>query len=177
MLPKLAKLHEAARLVYFMATNFIGSFDGAIIRSGRFDLLIHLGPPSTEEKLLGAAVWFRHDRFDTAEVQKDAFEKAIAVLKKAIEAEPWREQFGRFTFGEVGKFFDSIRISANRDNTSQAIVDTGIEAIRKQIADWSGAGQKITLWEFVESRENGTERITSLELRRFEKEAKRVSIQ
>lgn len=50
MLPKLAELHDRARVFYFMATNHRTIFDEAIIRSGRFDLHIFMGVPSWEEK-------------------------------------------------------------------------------------------------------------------------------
>jgi hypothetical protein len=51
MLPKLAELWKARKIVYFVATNHINYFDSAIIRSHRFDALILVGPPSFEAKL------------------------------------------------------------------------------------------------------------------------------
>jgi hypothetical protein len=46
MLPKLAELWEARKILYFVATNHINYFDNAIIRSHRFDALILVSPPS-----------------------------------------------------------------------------------------------------------------------------------
>jgi hypothetical protein len=48
MLPKLAKLHDDGKVVFFFATNNIDAFDPAIKRPGRFDVLLCVGPPSWE---------------------------------------------------------------------------------------------------------------------------------
>ena len=51
MLPKLAELWEARKILYFVATNHINYFDSAIIRSHRFDALILVSPPSFRSKI------------------------------------------------------------------------------------------------------------------------------
>jgi hypothetical protein len=51
MLPKLAELWDARKILYFVATNHINYFDSAIIRSNRFDALILVGPPSFGAKI------------------------------------------------------------------------------------------------------------------------------
>lgn len=51
MLPKLALLWEARKIMYFVATNHINYFDSAIIRSRRFDALMLVSPPSFESKI------------------------------------------------------------------------------------------------------------------------------
>ena len=51
MLPKLAQLWENRKLMYFVATNHIIYFDRAITRSGRFDALIFVSPPSFSAKI------------------------------------------------------------------------------------------------------------------------------
>jgi hypothetical protein len=51
MLPKLAELWEARRILYFVATNHINYFDSAIIRSHRFDALILVSPPAFTSKV------------------------------------------------------------------------------------------------------------------------------
>jgi hypothetical protein len=50
MLPKLAALSEARRIIYVLATNHIEHFDAAIRRPGRFDLILPVLPPSLKEK-------------------------------------------------------------------------------------------------------------------------------
>jgi SpoVK/Ycf46/Vps4 family AAA+-type ATPase len=51
MLPKLASLHKRATLVFIIATNNIDSFDLAIRRRGRFDLVLQMMPPTYEAKI------------------------------------------------------------------------------------------------------------------------------
>lgn len=51
MLPKLAELWEARKILYFVATNHIEYFDKAIIRSQRFDAVLFISPPSFESKV------------------------------------------------------------------------------------------------------------------------------
>ena len=51
MLPKLAELWSARKMLYFVATNHINYFDSAIIRSHRFDALILVSPPSFKAKI------------------------------------------------------------------------------------------------------------------------------
>ncbi len=51
LLPKLSKLHDEARVLFFMATNHQKDFDPAIKRPGRFDLLVCMIPPLFGNKL------------------------------------------------------------------------------------------------------------------------------
>ena len=51
MLPKLAKINKERRILFIVATNFIRSFDIAISRPGRFDLILQMMPPKAERKL------------------------------------------------------------------------------------------------------------------------------
>jgi predicted ATPase len=51
MLPKLAELWDARKILYFVATNHINYFDSAIIRSHRFDALILVSPTSFSAKI------------------------------------------------------------------------------------------------------------------------------
>jgi ATPase family associated with various cellular activities (AAA) len=51
MLPKLAELWAARKILYFVATNHINYFDSAIIRSHRFDALMFVSPPSFQAKV------------------------------------------------------------------------------------------------------------------------------
>lgn len=51
MLPKLHKINDNRRLVFVVATNHIEDFDVAIKRPGRFDVILQVMPPTSEEKL------------------------------------------------------------------------------------------------------------------------------
>ena len=136
MLPKLAKLHGDRRTMYFMATNFIGSFDGAIIRAGRFDMHIHMGPPSLEAKIDGLPAWCGKD-------DPNDIEAAQKRLGEAVEADDPKDQFGRFTYAETRRFFEALKMANGEPNIAKAIAATNVETLREQLADW--AGSKITL--------------------------------
>jgi ATPase family protein associated with various cellular activities (AAA) len=94
MLPKLAELWEARKILYFVATNHINYFDSAIIRSHRFDALMLVSPPSFEAKvrqlqhLLAEVYGLTRIRFDVtseAEIQV-ALENLGEALSKADAA-------------------------------------------------------------------------------------------
>lgn len=51
MLPKLAALSDRRRIVLLLATNHVESFDAAIKRPGRFDMIVPVLPPTLEAKL------------------------------------------------------------------------------------------------------------------------------
>lgn len=51
MLPKLAELWKAGKVIYFVATNHIRFFDPAITRAQRFDASMHVSPPSFKRKI------------------------------------------------------------------------------------------------------------------------------
>lgn len=51
MLPKLAKINKERRILFIVATNYIKSFDIAISRPGRFDLIFQMMPPMAALKL------------------------------------------------------------------------------------------------------------------------------
>jgi Cdc6-like AAA superfamily ATPase len=50
MLPRLAELWKARKVIYFVATNHIEFFDRAITRSERFDAVVFLSPPTFDVK-------------------------------------------------------------------------------------------------------------------------------
>lgn len=50
MLPKLISINEQRKIVFLLATNLISGFDAAFSRGGRFDLLVQVMPPKTDEK-------------------------------------------------------------------------------------------------------------------------------
>ena len=113
MLPKLAELWEARKILYFVATNHINYFDSAIIRSRRFDALILVSPPSFKAKkerlthLLSEVHGLSGATFEVGEPEiqeklhavREAFEKSQTVNSASNSAErkedpaaKWREQ-------------------------------------------------------------------------------------
>src|SRR6185503_10889466 len=51
MLPKMARLWEQRRVLFFVATNHLEETDSAIKRSQRFDALLFVPPPSFDTKV------------------------------------------------------------------------------------------------------------------------------
>jgi hypothetical protein len=103
MLPKLTRLHDRARVVFFMATNFQDRFDAAIKRAGRFDLLLCMGPPTLSEKL---------DRFHRAyfldEQTSQTVRASNAVNAYLGDTSEVRDQLELFTFDEFRGFLRNI---------------------------------------------------------------------
>jgi hypothetical protein len=54
MLPKLAAINRARKIVFLLATNYVSGFDAAFSRGGRFDMLLQVMPPTLDEKLTNA---------------------------------------------------------------------------------------------------------------------------
>jgi hypothetical protein len=89
MLPKLAELWEARKILYFVATNHINYFDSAIIRSHRFDALMLVSPPSFDtkidraSKLLSKTYGLRRVRF---QIQRRQIEKELDQIATEFES-------------------------------------------------------------------------------------------
>jgi hypothetical protein len=81
MLPKLAELWEARKILYFVATNHINYFDSAIIRSHRFDALILVSPPSYGAKIKEVQRLLS----DTYSIQGATFEIEEHSIQKKLE--------------------------------------------------------------------------------------------
>jgi hypothetical protein len=98
MLPKLAKLHDRAQIVFLMATNFQATFDDAIKRAGRFDLLLCMGPPILKDKCNAI------HRFLGC-IATEETKKAGEVILTLASKEAWVEdQLTLYTFGEFKSF-------------------------------------------------------------------------
>jgi hypothetical protein len=89
MLPKLAELWEARKILYFVATNHINYFDSAIVRSNRFDALILVSPPSFEAKVekLNKLVTDTHGLEEPQwQVTKQDVQDKIALIREQLDA-------------------------------------------------------------------------------------------
>jgi SpoVK/Ycf46/Vps4 family AAA+-type ATPase len=101
MLPKLATLHDRARVVFFMATNHQRYFDSAIKRPGRFDLHIFMGVPSWKEKRARLAAFLP--------LKAPANEIGDVIdIWLATDAEREAELLTWFSFGEFRAFIDDF---------------------------------------------------------------------
>jgi hypothetical protein len=84
MLPRLAELWKARKVIYFVATNHIEYFDRAVTRSERFDAIIFLSPPSFDGKRREVLRLLEEKYSKNAEFGKDVSEKGIyAALPKS----------------------------------------------------------------------------------------------
>jgi len=125
MLPKLSRLHDQRRIVFLMATNYQERFDAAIKRSGRFDLLLCMGPPSLEEKQEKLYIVFGKKK-DLGVTEIDQAKKAGDRIRAYLaSAEAIRDQFELFTFGE---FRTLIRNLGEKDAIGDVIERLGEKA-------------------------------------------------
>jgi len=66
--------------LFFMATNFQHRFDPAIKRSGRFDLLICMGPPSLQSKIDDLGVFLKkRTPIDEVKASRDYLRTLVAA--------------------------------------------------------------------------------------------------
>lgn len=111
MLPKLSLLHDNAQVVFFMATNFQEHFDPAIKRTGRFDLLICMGPPKLSEKL------DRLHKVYHLQTNNEQTIKAGKLIREYLLERPGLEdQLELYTFGDFRSFVKTIGDENNIGN-------------------------------------------------------------
>jgi len=147
MLPKLAELHDEARSAFFVATNYRATFDEAITRPGRFDLLLFVGPPSWTEKLT---------KFENMVTSSPAGKKIVgsdddraralaSELKKVLEQ--WAkdavliEELDRFTYDETKTLLEEL-LRTSGLTTASADVAKAVQNIDKTtfvslVQNWS----------------------------------------
>jgi hypothetical protein len=161
MLPKLTRLHDQGRVVFFMATNFQERFDAAIKRAGRFDLLLCMGPPKLAEKLDRLQVAYSlNDKADG-----DQAKKAGQLIKEYIKKTPeLRDQLELYTFGEYMAF---LRILGNKKPIGDCIEEIGAAEFRRLLRESSeSVTLKLTdlepLHEFI-----GTKTLAELKKKTF----------
>jgi hypothetical protein len=98
MLPKLARLHDAGRVVFFMTTNFQDNFDDAIKRAGRFDFLLCMGPPTLEDKCSSIHVFFGRED-ETRDQPTEQTKLAGDAIRDYCSTDPsLQQQLSLYTF-------------------------------------------------------------------------------
>jgi hypothetical protein len=104
MLPKLAKLHDDGRVVFFMLTNHRRDFDPAITRPGRFDLLICQGPPEATKKI-NAIIDLMKGKYNLMEL-----EQAKRIISGWMAHDPKTVlNLDRFTVDEFKALLETIK--------------------------------------------------------------------
>jgi hypothetical protein len=93
MLPRLAELWKARKVIYFVATNHIEFFDRAITRSERFDAVVYLSPPTFEAKKI-EILWILNEeysintKFDSAINQRTIADKLPYLACESMKTLP-----------------------------------------------------------------------------------------
>lgn len=136
MLPKLAKLHDAGRVVFFMATNFQQDFDDAIKRAGRFDFLLCMGPPTLEDKCKNIHVFFGAGQDETKGAATEQTLLAGQLIRDyCSQDQSLRQQLELYTFGEFKSFITRLDKKAGIGdrlqtlglaNFSQAVIEDSL---------------------------------------------------
>jgi SpoVK/Ycf46/Vps4 family AAA+-type ATPase len=140
MLPKLSRLHDESRVLFFMATNHLRNFDDAIKRPGRFDLLIHVRPPLWTEKLAhleivwpgrkikyAPGVWpdsQRKDDIDFVKKELASWVPSTGNIKDALDL---------FTPGELESFLENV---GEGPQLRTGVVSLGGEDFLKRVDLW-----------------------------------------
>ncbi len=163
LLPHLARLGEQKRCIYFMATNYIEGFDSAIIRSGRFDLLAQVGPPSSNAKLNAMDNWIDTEVETEVESARNRVLELLKCNEEKFNESDNRSLLDRFTYGETKQFFHSIGLKQQKATVLEAIMDISALDFVTELSDW--AQKRITLSD------------GSPELQRFEKQKKKTQLQ
>jgi ATPase family associated with various cellular activities (AAA) len=130
MLPHLADLYDDGKVLFFVATNYGKTFDDAIIRPGRFDMLLFIGPPDWATKIESIAALAKLSAKDKAGVVQETLREWIPP-----EAKELLKALDRATFGEMKSLFWMICQGKALD---VAIVDKTVtrESFCKHVENW-----------------------------------------
>jgi len=148
MLPKLAELWKARKILYFVATNHINYFDSAIIRSHRFDALILVSPPSFHakidqlESLLSKVYSLPRRRFEATEREvqrtleelgKQAYTKAATSREHKLEPEFVLAKLALLRWDELDEL--AYRLATNLRSRSPIPRKISSQLLREALAE------------------------------------------
>lgn len=134
MLPKLAAINKARKIVFLLATNYVSQFDAAFIRGGRFDMVAQVMPPTLDLKL-GRPEW------------RDTLTGALASLtgRKLKEA---GSTLGDLTFLETVQLV--ARLQNGVEDVSEEIADAGRRGtLARKVGDRTWKAQSIEEETFI----------------------------
>jgi hypothetical protein len=89
MLPRLAELWKARKVIYFVATNHIEFFDRAITRSERFDAVVFLSPPTFDAKKNEILRILKSDHTINAQFDPSLNQRRIEDALPSASCEGW----------------------------------------------------------------------------------------
>lgn len=139
MLPKLQQLHDARKVVFVLATNYVANLDRAIRRDGRFDLiLLHDRPDHQARRKI---IKRQHERLSDAKVRQIVDVTAGWMTKQVIE---FAKEYAR---GDPKTRLSCLSKAKNRSNEDYGEwCDAGVqeliaaqtepEKIRKKEKQW-----------------------------------------
>lgn len=133
MLPKLAMLNDVGRILFFMATNHRSSFDTAILRPGRFDLLICMGPPSWARKLDRLELFWASGKPNPVDLAK-AQEKLRA---KFYDGHELVKHLDHFTFEEFRAMLEHLVERQQKPLSEILTTDRGLQKFETTARQWS----------------------------------------
>ena len=132
MLPILTRLHERDDVVFFIATNHKKTFDDAIIRPGRFDMLFCVGPPTWEAKLRCIESFCQGEDLD-------ALGREFSRLVRGDTG----TKLDYFTYGEFASLVSDLKRTSDRTTCLEALQGMRMEDFRRKVRTWHE--NKITL--------------------------------
>jgi SpoVK/Ycf46/Vps4 family AAA+-type ATPase len=106
MLPKLTSIHDNRKIVFILATNYIGQFDFAVTRLGRFDKRFQILPPTSAAKL-------RSEEFEV-------LARSLAKVDRAHQ-ESLKEQISLLTYSECHELNEKLKSPGTPDAIIRAI--------------------------------------------------------
>ena len=130
MLPQITKLYDRGRVVFLMATNYKSRFDPALLRSGRFDLLLCMGPPTLTEKVNRLSMFFRPKGLEPEQERK----AKVAILDYAKKDSWIYSQLELLTFAEFAKLLISC---GNTNNIGGKLSGMGQRKFKKAVQEYS----------------------------------------
>jgi SpoVK/Ycf46/Vps4 family AAA+-type ATPase len=133
MLPKLAALSARRRIVYIIATNHLERFDVAIRRPGRFDLILPVMPPTSQEKL---------KRWPVLKERLDA----IRAVDKT-HAEELRRLIADLTYSECDALIRRLENVTDAAEFTRIVAEEGQAAtLSQRVQPRSGADEPEETW-------------------------------
>lgn len=132
MLPKLADLSRRKQIIYFMNTNHRRDIDPAIMRAGRFDMLLHVVPPTWDDKL---------NRLERLYPVEGSELVAIKAKLEEFTKDQLRERaiLDRFTFSEMKSFLEHIQMLPLEGTVlSEKLAKWKREEFLQLVEEWGG---------------------------------------
>jgi ATPase family protein associated with various cellular activities (AAA) len=141
MLPKIAELWNAQKVLYFVATNHVKMVDPAILRSQRFDAIIFVPPPSFEVKVarLNQVLGEWSTRAIEVQVRAEDCESALSRVppekEKPLPADCMLAKFILLRWDQLEELSHRLRRAGGGNDLKLAITADSLSSALAEIAD------------------------------------------